>query len=137
MNLVLGCLLVADVFSTRGGYVLVCLVLCPKNLAWLSAWLRHAGCQFRCIQTVLPSGWEPQIMAGQKFGLHFICSKGPTNCCQLSGKLSKSFFLWATFGSGTESSKVVFFVPSWGTPLGSKAFVQYCQEYLLFVLAEI
>ena len=39
--------LVIVLFSPRGIYcLLVCLVLCPRKLAWLSACLEHTHCQF-------------------------------------------------------------------------------------------
>ena len=41
----------------------------------------------------------PPDIARRKSGLHPICGWGPTDCCPLSGELSKSLFLLAVFGS--------------------------------------
>lgn len=57
-------------------------------------------------------------IARQKCGLHSICCWGPTGCCQLSGKLSRSFF-WLALGVALDLRTVVAFAPSWGTPLAS------------------
>lgn len=46
-----GCSFVTNPFCPRDSYYfLVCLVLCPEKLAWLSACLWHAGCWFLHMQ---------------------------------------------------------------------------------------
>lgn len=47
-----------------------------------------------------------------------------------------SIFLLATLGITLDLRRGVHFVPSLGMPLSSPKVVQYCQKYLLFVLAE-
>lgn len=80
---------------------------------------------------------DPKNMAGQKRGLHSTCSQGPTNCCQLSEQLSKSFFLLVIFGSVSGSWERSMFCTVFWRPLLCPWVFQYCQEYLRFVQAEI
>lgn len=84
------------------------------------------------IQTTQVAGRGPQNMAREQCELHPICSKGPTHCCQLSGELSLPFFGLSS-GVALDRGRVV-------SPFRDTSYRQgvdqYCQKYLLFVLAE-
>ena len=74
-------------------------------------------------------------MPRQKCGLHSFCSKGPTDCCQLSGAFSKPFFLWAIFGVALGPGRVISFAHSLGMTLASKGLFNtvrsiYCLSQL-------
>ena len=111
--------LVVDPFSPRNSRcLLVCLILCPANLAWLSACLGHTGCQFLLVQAAQPSSWGPKNTAWQKCGLHSVCSSymagQEMGCTSFAARvlltaassqrncLGLSFF-WTILGSGSGS----------------------------------
>lgn len=82
--------MVIVLFTPRDSYyLLVCLILCPENLAWQLL------------------GWGPQIWLDRMWiELHLWL--GPTDCYQLSGELSKSFF-WLSLGVTLDLESVVSF----------------------------
>ena len=56
-------------------------------------------------------------MTKQKCGLCATCRDGPTDCHQLSGEFSKSFFFfWPSLGVALDFEKVVSFAPSLEMP---------------------
>lgn len=57
-------------------------------------------------------------------------SRGLTDCCQLSGGLSKCFFLLVVLGVTLDLEKIVPSAPSLGYTL-VQGSVQYSQEYSL------
>lgn len=116
-----------------GCCLLVLLLLCPENLAWLSAYPGHTGCWFLCKQTAQPSGCGPQNRAREKCGLHLIWT-GSYWLLALSEEVFLSFgSLWGDSGSWDGRICCRLFkgclLCTWG--------FQYCQKCLLFVPAEI
>lgn len=102
-------------FSPRDSYcLLVCLVLCPENLAGQ------------------PQGWRTSKIWLQKCGLHSICSLAGVLLTVASSQgdcLSVSFF-WLSLGVTLDLEKIVPSAPSLGYIL-VQGSVQYSQEYSL------
>lgn len=80
-------------------------------------------CVLRIWLGFLPA-WGTQARA-QKYGqtevwVAFHLQQGSCHCCQLSGELSRSFFLGLPLGMALDDGKVVSFSSSLGTPLASE-----------------
>lgn len=104
---------------------------------WLSSFLsQESYCllvSFCVLRTLLDKHQVGTPKIWPKYGMHCssVCGWGPTDCCHLSGELSKSFFLLAVFGSDSGSAETRSFCPLFGDVSCIQAVVQYCQAYLL------
>lgn len=89
------------------------------------------------MQPAQMSGWSPRNVSGQKCGLHTLSAKGPTNCRQLSGELSKSFFSYFSLSLGValDLGRVASFASPLGMPLMSMGLFQIARNiYCLSLL---
>lgn len=124
--------LAVDPLSPTDSYCrLCCLELCPDDLAWRSAWsMRRVGAYAESSALRLGAqkyGWT-EIWVAPHLWL------GAPLCCQ--GSCLRPSFLWPSLGAALDCEGQYLWYFLFGDASCISGVVQYCQEYLLCVLAE-